>query len=1639
MEINISDGFPGLPAWKNCSFKSEGLKYNLFGRCNVLENPILMKRKLFILLIISFLLSSFNLQAQLNVGISGSILTGNNELKIRQGGDTIILTLGTLARWSSKIGKDNSETKALINAFSGSGDWAKVTKALNYTHIERLNIATVQIYLPPVSNYSISSIETVTVLIPLKCLSFSLSGPLNGDKPIIINPIPPTATIDDPGLTETMLNKATLTLYLKEETFSGSPLPAQAFTPTGTDLVSIIHASYLSETSATLTLGFTGNIDADITNFRITISPSVLSGSQSLTTNGINITAVAEPRILQVSIPVDTFGIGETVTCSITVENDLGRNYTYHSGTIAGRTIEGLTRSSATLYQGSFTVHEGDTDYSAPIPIPVQNLRLDAGPVEGWEYDGQISQPGGYMIDAHPPVIHSMQAPGGLKKIGDLLDISVSADDVNYTAVPAETFVNSIPATNSRVSFINLGNTSYVLRYHVGQGDKDVKQGDLTASLRLRDPAGNRSANFVTIAQNNISIDANPPVISKITVPDSIYTVGEEIQCRVFSDGSDYTATTETSINGVPLSSPNVTFRHTTGNEYSLVYQVNQNDRESGPNTIDIKVFLKDPAGNINITSPEVSPNSLVIYTKKPTAVISGDQSICDNDSAQMKVDLTGRSPWEVNVSDGSSILKFIDIKSSPLKFWVKPDHTTTYTVVSVIDDHKVLNAGEGSARVQVNTGTNVSITGLDPAYNVESGPLTLQANIPGGNFSGPGVSGPPWTFNPGTAGSSGSPHTIRYSYTNASGCTSYANTQVYVLKAEGVIGMNKDLYCNYNDPFQITASNAAGNTGSFSLMNATGQAVPGLADNGNNTAIIDPGILPENNYSVIYRYIQMGVTLSLTKAFRVEAPKQPQILMPDKSTFCENEASISLKSNISTAVFDGPGVSGSLYQGFVFSPSSTAPGEVDLRCTYTSENGCARSTTKTLIVNSVPGLNFSTGITCLGSGDTVYFSNTSQNRNSISNWNWNFGDPTSGPSNLSALEAPYHIFSTTGPKQIVLTVSTFTGCTDSLKKTIDFRPRPSGGFHAANDCYTPGDSTLFISDMKPADGITKYTWKLLLPDETTLTHDGGPETRYFLNGTGEYSMGLTAESGGGCMGTVTKTIYLKPTILLATENYNENFENGSGNWIPEERVASYGSPWTYGTPGYTSLPSSSSRTWYIDRSQENGTQTSYLYSPCFNFSGIDRPMIIMDIFRSLSEDTEGMTIQSSFDNNTWTTLGSLEDGINWYNSDHIAKMPSGTTDGWTGTLPQWIESRHDLNMAEGASRVRFRLAFTGSNAPNPGSEGFALDNVKIVPRTKNVLLEHFTNSSDPDSRIATATVNTVYNRNFENMIKLEYHTEFPGFDPFNQQNPSVPATRTLFYGITSVPYSILQGGTGEETRYDYQPSAISSREINIESLRDPEFRINLNVTRDAESITVKAGVLALKNMAPDERIFQVAIFEKLINDIPTQNGESNFLNVIKTLLPNAAGTAIFDGWSKGETRNFMFTWDYENVYDPDMIRAAAFIQNDNTGEVYQAVTDDNTNLSTARTRYQIIQGGLVMYPNPASSKLSIYLKPADNREHRVEFFDQTGRLVHSEKWFRTETVKEIDLSGLANGIYFIRVIDEHGNPTADGKFIIMH
>ena len=115
--------------------------------------------------------------------------------------------------------------------------------------------------------------------------------------------------------------------------------------------------------------------------------------------------------------------------------------------------------------------------------------------------------------------------------------------------------------------------------------------------------------------------------------------------------------------------------------------------------------------------------------------------------------------------------------------------------------------------------------------------------------------------------------------------------------------------------------------------------------------------------------------------------------------------------------------------------------------------------------------------------------------------------------------------------------------------------------------------------------------------------------------------------------------------------------------------------------------------------------------------------------------------------------------------------------------------------------QVRLRVAFA-SNDGNPATntyDGFAFDNVFVGNKKRNVLVEHFTNSSlapttSGDNYLDNRLADQFALRSVSDFSDLRYHISFPSPDDLNIENPTDPGARASYYNVSQAPSTIMDG-----------------------------------------------------------------------------------------------------------------------------------------------------------------------------------------------------------------------------------------------------
>ena len=605
-------------------------------------------------------------------------------------------------------------------------------------------------------------------------------------------------------------------------------------------------------------------------------------------------------------------------------------------------------------------------------------------------------------------------------------------------------------------------------------------------------------------------------------------------------------------------------------------------------------------------------------------------------------------------------------------------------------------------------------------------------------------------------------------------------------------------------------------------------------------------------------------------------------------------------------------------------------------------------------------------------------------------------------------------------------------GCLASLlDEVITLGANPPADFSWLDECF--GTNPVLFTDESnapPSDNVT-FFWDF--GDGVT---DTAQNPNHVYTSTSSFDVSLTLSSAFNCSSTIIKTITIRPYIT--TYPYFQDFENGHGGWVSGSLVASVNS-WERGVPNAPIIASAFSGdtcwvtnldTVYFDQ------EDSWVLSPCFNFDSLEKPMLIFQAMVNTGT-ADGVIVQYTIDDITWNRLGSINDGINWYNASQLPSSPGDQppgsgNQGWSGPGDSsWFEVRNSLDTLVGQSYVRLRIAFS---SVSQNGEGFAFDDIWIGERTRGVLVEHFTNSDDFNSFNSNPGLNDIINANPLDVMDIQYHTNFPGADPMNDDNPADPSARSLYYGISDLPYTIQDGNDFKNSTFLYTQAT-----LDLRKLRDPVFSIDLSTDMvNNTDLTVSATIRALDTLQNSNISVHFAVLEDLITNLTGTFGDTVFESVLKNMLPNAAGTQFIQSWNPGDSAVVSEFWKMDNVYDPSQVTVVAFVQDNDTKEVYQAVRQINSSFTTAIPSIKHEGFDFAVYPNPTDERLNIAFSGRLREGSLIRVYDQLGSLVEVYDIPKGIYGMGISTSTYANGIYLIAWSNIDGT-LATKKVIVQH
>jgi len=224
---------------------------------------------------------------------------------------------------------------------------------------------------------------------------------------------------------------------------------------------------------------------------------------------------------------------------------------------------------------------------------------------------------------------------------------------------------------------------------------------------------------------------------------------------------------------------------------------------------------------------------------------------------------------------------------------------------------------------------------------------------------------------------------------------------------------------------------------------------------------------------------------------------------------------------------------------------------------------GCVDSVQQVVFVNPMPLASFTSTTVCIGN-TTSFFDQSSVSPGNLVGWNWNFADPGSGSNNISNLQNPSHTYTASGTFNVLLTVTSDSGCQSNTIIPVTVLSPPVAAFSFLNIC-----------ENSPAQFNNNSTggqqWYWTFGDGNSSTQMS-PSHTYV--GYGIYTVTLIATNSGGCADTISDTVSIYPLPIpdFISDSVCVGFTNSFTDlsMIPQGSIVSL--VWNFGDGNTSSL-----------------------------------------------------------------------------------------------------------------------------------------------------------------------------------------------------------------------------------------------------------------------------------------------------------------------------------------------------------------------------------------------------------------------------------------------------------------------------------
>ncbi len=297
----------------------------------------------------------------------------------------------------------------------------------------------------------------------------------------------------------------------------------------------------------------------------------------------------------------------------------------------------------------------------------------------------------------------------------------------------------------------------------------------------------------------------------------------------------------------------------------------------------------------------------------------------------------------------------------------------------------------------------------------------------------------------------------------------------------------------------------------------------------------------------------------------------------------------------------------------------------------------------------------------------------------------------------------------------------------------------------------------------------------------------------------------------------------------------------------------------------------------------------------------------------------------------------------------------------------------------------------------------FILTATNFAQFKKIVLLEVATNSGCGSCAASNELLNDFYADYYGGLISVRYHPNFPDpTDPMYLDNPIDNAGRIEFYNLLYTPQYLINGKVkGAPTDKE-----LMWQQMNEEIISTP-FWINISAQITSDSVKYFVHIYSSENISSENLKLHTSITQRMVtySSPPGSNGETNFPSVMRKMLPNFEGISV-NQINAGDSLTFYFATSIENNWDWKNLEIIAWLQDDETKEIYQANSSlPVLSIEPQQPDFSVIENGTILTLNKYNvtnfnnKPISFYIKSEifeTSEDIQIDFSDEDGNQIDS-------------------------------------------